>query len=316
MADLPDLSELPRRQWMTALRELVDARGVWTDISADHSSLLYGGGTTLLVSFELQADIRNSRDGAIPFGMAMADRNGWASLTIMATQATWYRDPALYAYFDSLIDEDVFDEFDRVVFYGEGMGGYAAGAYSVAAPGCSVVMVSPQATLDPRVTEWDPRFVSMRKTSFTDRFGFAPEMVEAANDVFLIYNPDEDLDAMHAALFARPGVTRFRCPLMGRDLVGSLDDMGLLEEAAELAAAGTLSTETFAKAYRKRRDYPPYLRALLTQVEDAGRLKLAAMLCRSVLARRNMPRMRKSLDKLIEQGVADGDTAAQDAAEA
>jgi hypothetical protein len=48
-----------------------------------------------------------------------------------------------------------FDDFDQVVFYGAGQCGYAAAAFSVATPGATVVAIQPQATLDPRVTEWD-----------------------------------------------------------------------------------------------------------------------------------------------------------------
>ena len=41
--------------------------------------------------------------------------------------------------------------------------------------------MQPQATLDPRVAEWDDRFLHMRRTDFTDRYGYAPDMLDAAS---------------------------------------------------------------------------------------------------------------------------------------
>ena len=112
---------------------------------------------------------------------------------MVAEGQSWFRDPAVFAYFDRLVDDGFFDEFERVIFYGAGPCGYAAAAYSVAAPGATVVAVQPQATLDPRMTEWDDRFVEMRRTSFTDRYGYAPDMLDAADQAFVLYDPISSL---------------------------------------------------------------------------------------------------------------------------
>ena len=41
---------------------------------------------------------------------------------------------AVYGFFDQILDDGFFDEFDTIIFYGAGPCGYAATAYSVAAP--------------------------------------------------------------------------------------------------------------------------------------------------------------------------------------
>ena len=306
MADqltLPDLSDLNRADWGTELQSLVETDGSWTDLGTGHTMLSHSDGGTLFVTFEFVEDIRSSRDNALPFGLTLAQTDGCACLTILADKRSWFRDAALYAYFDALVDEDFFEDFDSVVFYGEGMCGYAAAAFSVAAPGAHVVLIAPQATLDPRVAEWDHRFQAMRRLSFTDRYGFAPEMIEGAESVFVLYDPEEELDAMHTALFTRPHVQKFRCRFLGREISSALDDMGLLQDTLLLAGSGLLDIPSFAKLYRARRDYAPYLRALLTQAEDNDRSGLIAMIVRNVLPRKGMPRIKKAMKNLVDQGL-------------
>ena len=294
----PDLSELNRKEWSLALRELVEQPGEYLDLDDDHHVIQLGEGERLLVTFESAHDIRNGQDDALPVGIKIAQKLDVAVITIICQKPTWFRAPTVFAFFDALTDDGVFDSFEHVAFFGAGLGGYAAAAYSVSAPGCDVVAISPQATLDPRVTEWDPRFPSARRFSWTDRYGFAPEMAEAARHAMVLYNPDDELEAMHASLFARDGTTRFRCRHMGRDVLGALEDMRILGDTLRLALTAELSGQSFARLYRRRRDYAPYLRALLTETEDQDRPKLTGWLAESVLQRKNMPRMRRALERV------------------
>jgi hypothetical protein len=107
-------------------------------------------------------------------------KNGWSHLSIILDGDTWFHDPKVYAYFNRLDDDGFFDDFDHVVFYGAGPCKYAAAAFSVAAPGATVDAIQPQTTLDPRITDWDDRYMKMRRTDFTSRYGYAPDMLDAA----------------------------------------------------------------------------------------------------------------------------------------
>lgn len=298
-----DLSAMNRTDWGAALQDLVNHNGSWTDLGTGHTILSHGNGATLIVTFEATEDIRSSRENAQPLGLTVARANGWGCLSILADKAKWFRDPALYAFFDTLVDDDFFEDYDQVIFYGEGMCGYAAAAYSVAAPGAQVVAIAPQATLDPRVTEWDHRFQKMRRVSFTDRYGFAPDMIEAAARVFVLYDPEEELDAMHAALFSRDNVTKYRCTRLGKEIASALDDMQILEPMLTLAAKGALTSQSFGALYRARRNYAPYLRSLVNATEDNGRDTLSAMVVRNVLPRKPMPRLKRAMKGLVEKGV-------------
>ncbi|MDQ2088369.1 phosphoadenosine phosphosulfate reductase [Marimonas arenosa] len=294
-----DLSGLDKAEWLTRLADTAEARGHFQPLGRKHAAAFIDAGSTLLVSFESIQGIRALSDAARPIGWQMVDTNGWSSLTLISEGDTWFRDPKVYGYFDALIDDGFFDDFDTILFYGAGPCGYAAAAFSVAAPGAKVLSIQPQATLDPRVTEWDERFTHMRRTSFTDRYGYAPDMLDAAACAYVIYDPQVELDAMHAALFTRRNVDKYRLRFMGSAIQSELIEMGLLIPLLSAAADGTLDTQGFAQLMRARRDHPPYLRAVLAHVDHHDRPGLAAMICRNVLARLdNAPRFARRLKAL------------------
>ena len=166
--------------WLSALEDIADAAGYFQPLSAKHNAAFIDAGKTLLVTFESLQSIQSMNGEAHPIGFEMVREEGWSLLSFFCDGQTWFRDPAIYRYLDRLVDDGFFEDFDQVIFYGAGSSGYAACAFSVAAPGAQVLALSPQATLDPRVSEWDDRFRRMRRISFTDRYGYAPDMLDAA----------------------------------------------------------------------------------------------------------------------------------------
>lgn len=292
------LTGLESEAWKTGLAAMADAEGMFEDLGPKHFATFVERDNTLLVTFETTQGIRNLSPKAQPLGFDMVRAQDWSHLCLISDGDTWFRDPVLYAFFDRLIDDGFFETYHRIVFYGAGPCGYAAAAFSVAAPGAIVLAVQPQATLDPRVTEWDPRFSDMRRVSFTDRYGYAPDMLDAASQAFVFYDPRESLDAMHAALFRRPNVARLRMPHMGDALQTQLIEMGLLYQILLLAGTGRLTPQSFARLYRARRDHSIYLRNLMARLDAEDRPYLNALLCRSVTARINAPRLHRRLNAL------------------
>lgn len=310
MQDLEtSIAEFPETQtadeWRAALEELTEEHGAFQPLGEDHCAALLDAGRTLLVTFEDAADLRARAEGGQPLGFSFAARLGWSHLGVYSEGLSWFREPRIYGYFDRLIDDGFFEDFDRVLFFGAGACGYAAAAFSVAAPGATVLAIQPQATQDPRMTEWDPRFPQARRFDFSDRFGYAPDMIDAADKGFVLYDPREDLDAMHATLFARPNVTRLRMPLMGEDLIGRLCDLSLLGPLIESAADDTLSAQTFARFFRARREDIFYLRALSARLVAENRPYLEALLSRHVLDHMHAPHFRRRL-KALEKDAALG----------
>ncbi len=292
--------------WKSRLIQLTQELGSYRALGKNHFATFIQQTPTLLVTFETVQGIRALSSTAQPFGFDMVRARNWSHLCIISNGDTWFRDPAIYAYFDELIDEGFFDEYQRVLFYGAGPCGYAAAAYSVASPGSTVVVVQPQATLDARLAEWDPRFPEMRRTSFRDRFGYAPDMLDAAQQAFVLYDPREEYDAMHAALFARSNVTRLRLPFMGAALQTQLMDMEILYPLLTLAGLGKLDARSFYRMYRARRDNVNYLRNLMGHLDKIERPYLNMLLCRNVITRKNAPKFRRRLDQL-EKAAEDGE---------
>lgn len=298
------LANLPKGEWLKKLAQISEEHGFFQPLGKRHFATFVEDEPALLVTFETIQGIRSLSDTAQPLGWEMVKGVGWSHLCIVSDGDTWFRDQRVYAYFDRLIDDGFFDNFEKVIFYGAGPCAYAAAAFSVAAPGATVVAIQPQATLDPRVTEWDDRFTEMRRTDFNDRYGYAPDMLDAAEHAYVLYDPAATLDAMHAALFTRPNVTKFRLRNMGTALQTELLEMQVLLRILAKASKGKLTTQGFAKIFRARRENRNYLRNLLAHLDAKGRTKLGKMLCESVAKRGNAPYFTRRLAQFNAQDAA------------
>jgi hypothetical protein len=271
--------------WLARLDVLGEERGYFQTVGPRHSAVFTDAGPVLLVTFETVSAIRARDPDGLPEGFALADAHGWSQLSLVAHAETWFRDPAVYGYIDRLIEDGFFEDFDRVIFLGTGMGAHAACAFSVAAPGSVVIAVAPVATLDRAQVEWDDRYPGTRRMSFRDRYGFAPLMVEATDEVWLFYDPAERLDAMHASLFAGPHVVKIRCRGFGPTLADDLRLMGVLAEVLDLAGRGRLTELSIHRLMRVRHRYAPWLRGVLKRLVEARRPRLAGLLCRATVRR-------------------------------
>lgn len=291
----PSLKALKKAEWLEEAAAIMSDIGSFSTLGRKHWAAQSSGNGTLVVTFETLQSIQHISPLAHPMAWDLVQSRGWSHLSLISDGDTWFRDDAVYAFFDKLVDDCFFDGFEHVLFYGSGPCGYAAAAYSVAAPGARILALQPQATLDPRVTGWDPRFTEHRKLCFTDRYGYAPDMIEAASRAYIVYDPCENLDAMHATLFAGQNVTRLRMPNMGGTLQVDLWQMAILTDLIDAASRGRLSPARFSGFARARRDHLPYLRRLLMKLDREDREVLAQMLCRNVSSRIRAPRFARRI---------------------
>lgn len=293
-----DLPPDTRTTWLTLMDRIGEDAGYFLSLGAQHWAFFVDETPTLLVTFEQAEDIM-SRPGQMPLGHDIAKENGWSHLCLIADGDTFYRDARVYGFFDRLVDDAFFEDFDSVLFMGSGVQGYAAAAFAVAAPGACVIAMSPRATLDPEISGWDKRAIRARKLDFTSRYGYAPDMIDGAKHVFILYDPEVTEDSMHAALFQGDHVTHLRCPRLGGRLDAAFAQMQIVVPLAQSAMSGTLTRKSFARLWRGRRNFGPYLRVLLTQAQVAGRTGLEKMICQNVTARLNAPRFRKRLADIL-----------------
>jgi len=298
--DMPLTGLESREAWLEKVADLADEDGYVEHLGKRHAAIFIEDKPTLLVTFETHQSIEKSSKNNQPLGWNMLKALGWSHLCIVSDGDTWFRDGYVYGYFDRLVDDGFFEDFDQVIFYGCGPCGYAAAAFSVAAPGAKVIALQPQATLDPRVAEWDDRYRHMRRTAFDDRYGYAPDMLDAAEEAFVIYDPEIELDAMHAALFTRSNVTKFRMRFLGTDMEESLVRMRVLFRILAQASAGKLNCQSLAKMFRARQTDRVYQFNLLQRLVEDERHYLTVLLARNVLARRNSRPFTKALANALK----------------
>lgn len=288
---------LDRDAWFARIDALCAEEGYFEPLGDRHHAYLHDDGPILLVTFESLARIL-ARKGQMPFGHDLAVSNGWSHLTVISDGDSWFRDPAVWGYFDRLVDDAFFEDFDRVLFYGAGAGGYAACAFSVCAPGANVLAVSPRATLDPAIAGWDRRDLAARRLDFSSRYGYAPDMTEGAARLFIIYDPLTPENAMHAALFRAPWVTRLPARHFGDSIEQAIEMTGVHGDLLTAACEGRLDALGFARLWRIRRRFGPYLRGILRKTEIAQRPLLSLYVCRSVVRRLGANRFRRRMVEL------------------
>lgn len=299
------LNGLDRATWLDKVEEIAEEHGYAEPVGPDHTALFVDAGRTLLVCFESVAFARKHNDDSAPLGWGFAQSHGWSSLTMLANaDVDWFRHPAIYGYFDRMIDDGFFDDFDEVLFYGAGAAGYAAAAYSVCAPDARVLAIQPQATLDPSRTRWDKRFPQARRLDFVERFGYAPMMVETSEAVYVLHDPSVIEDAMHASLFNGANTHHFACTNLGPNAQIKLMTMDVLAELIEQAMSGELTTLSYAKLWRERRTHMPYLRTLLHRMDGEERHeRMFARFCQAVSAGGKRPMFANKLKELENRGV-------------
>lgn len=263
-----------------------------------HSFLFVPRGDTLVVTFDNLDIAMEKRADRRPWGYSFIERQGWSMLGVMAQGWTWYRDPWVWDQFDDLAASGFFARFDRVVFYGASMGGYAACAFAPACPGAEVVAISPQSTLDKRLVPWETRYSTAWGRDFSGRYGDAAEVSRAAGRVTILYDPYEPLDRGHVDRFTGPNVTRLRAPLLGHRLGSSLQQMGILAPITVGALNGTLTEAEFYRLLRIRKTSARYQKELFRRALDRGHPDLARRLARWVLTRGDNRYIRKRLATL------------------
>lgn len=286
-----------RDHWLQLMEEIGADTGHFTPIGARHWAIFSQEGGQLLVTFDTLAAARG-RKGQMPHLYDFASNMGWSYLCLIAEGETWFRDPAITGFFDKMVQTSFFDGFDRVQFYGAGMAGYAACAYSVTAPGATVLAVAPRATMAPTRVPFETRDRAARRLDFTRRYGFAPDMLRAARDVWILRDPLHSADAAQSALFQGRHITLLNTRLMGDRAEHALQELDILPKLLSAAMKGEMSAGLFASLWRGRRKFGGYLKQLLLRTDMAGREALSYAICANVARRTRAPKFRRRLEEM------------------
>lgn len=208
----------------------------------------------LVVTFEAAGGVPDRSDRTRPgWAVSWLERQGFSILAVKALKADWYRKPELHAFLRTLQREGFFARFRRTVFYGSSMGGYAALAFSSLVPGSIVLAYSPQTSLHPALTPWDPRFKEARKEDWDGDFADAAACAEASR-VIVVYDPLNLPDRMHVARLPVHNLLPLRFPAGGHLVVVRVGELNSLGHVFTQALDGSLTVEGFAKFARRRRE--------------------------------------------------------------
>ena len=99
--DTPMLG-LPNAAWLRQLKDVVEKPGHFQPLGRQHCAALIEDKPVLLVTFETIDGIQSRADTGQPLGWELVRELGWSHLCILSNGDTWFRDPAVYAYFDKL----------------------------------------------------------------------------------------------------------------------------------------------------------------------------------------------------------------------
>jgi hypothetical protein len=295
------LLTLPERKnedrWSAVASGLVGDDGFFRT-SGEHSMLFIPRGATLVVTFDNLDIAMEKREDRMPWGFRFIEEEGHSMLGVMANGWTWYREPWVDAQFLELAGSGFFERFEKVVFYGASMGGYAAAAFSAAVPGATVIAFSPQSILDKSVVPWETRYKAAWHRDYSGPFGDAAEACKAADEVHIVFDPYQPLDASHVARFGGENLRLLRCPLIGHKVATSLQQMGLLKDMVRQMIAGDFDEAHFRAALRVRRSNLRFLRDLSDRCVERQHPKLARVVCNHALGVGGGPHFRRILRQL------------------
>lgn len=217
------------------------------------------GGSTLVVTFEPAAETKDESDLSRPaWSQAFLQRRGHTVLGVKRLSTDWYRQPDLHRAFRMLEATGWFKRYERVMFYGPSMGGYAALAFAAVAPGCTVLAMHPQSTLAPDRVWFDQRFATRRAQEWRGDFVDGAEGAAMAQRVYVCYDPWQTKDRLHAQRLPAHNRVDLRLPCVGHATTRALQALGLLGTVVDRALDGTLTAAIFRELAKERVRLPDY----------------------------------------------------------
>ncbi|MEM1353091.1 MAG: glycosyltransferase family 2 protein, partial [Pseudomonadota bacterium] len=165
----------------------------------------------LLVTFDNLSNVGDHSTQRDPWAFKFAKDLSISHLGVVAHSGAWYRDAELIVRFEKLASEGFFDGYERVIFAGVSMGGYAAIAFASLVPGAHVVSINPQSTLDIELVPWETRYENGQRQDWTLPLSDAAALTRDLAKVHIFYDPYHDLDLQHVARFSGDNIHVFHC---------------------------------------------------------------------------------------------------------
>jgi hypothetical protein len=299
MLNAPTMAEYhvadPTNPFVSASALAEKSGGFCRNLKGHGMAYLPGGHRRLVVTFDNLSVFRDGPD-RLPWGYDFLSAQGWDVLGIMVKRPDWFRHPDVWDQFDQLRDAGFFSDYDHVAMYGSSMGAYGALAFAPAAPGCTVLALAPQTTLDRTIVPFDTRYPRAdRLTNWGGRYSDAAEGVKSAGRAYVVFDPRQSMDAAHAARLQGENIVFLRAPGVGHKIPPAFKKMGILKPLCERGLTGDLTLSDFGGMFRARRDSPPWIENLLIRAQARNHPKLALRAAEFAMANRRHWKIRKQL---------------------
>ncbi len=268
-----DSPETPR--WLDDLRPGAEGEGFFEKNLRHSLMFIKRPSDRLLVTFDNLSNVNDDSVMREPWAYKFASDGGYSHLGVMAHVSDWYRDGDLIRRFQGLVAQGFFEGYERVVFAGVSMGGYASLAFSSLVPGAHVVAINPQTTLDPDLVPWETRYENGQRQDWTLPLADGAALTAGAGRVNVFYDPYFELDQKHVDRFHGDNVRIFKCWFSNHKTAVFLRKIGALKAVMTHCILDELSQPDFYRLYRERRYLPWYRGALSNHFREKGREALA-----------------------------------------
>ena len=288
-----DSPETPR--WLDDLRPGAEGEGFFEKNLRHSLMFIKRPSDRLLVTFDNLSNVNDDSVMREPWAYKFASDGGYSHLGVMAHVSDWYRDGDLIRRFQGLVAQGFFEGYERVVFAGVSMGGYASLAFSSLVPGAHVVAINPQSTLDPDLVPWETRYENGQRQDWTLPLADGAALTVGAGRVNVFYDPFFELDQLHVDRFHGDNIRIFKCWFSNHKTAVFLRKIGALKAVMTHCIMDELTAPEFYRLYRERRYLPWYRGALSNYFREKGRETLADNFDKSF--RRRLRKQKRRLEE-------------------
>ena len=229
----------------------------------------------LLVTFDNLSNVGDTSVEREPWAFKYAQDQNISHLGVMAHVSDWYRDQDLIDRFKRLKKDGFFDGYDRVVFAGVSMGGYASIAFGSLVPGAHVISINPQSTLDPDLVPWETRYENGQRQDWTLPLADASKLTKKLGRVNIFYDPYHALDQKHVDRLTGKNTHVYKCWFSNHKTAVFLRKIDALKTVMTRCIFDELTPLEFYQLYRARKDLRWYRGSVSAYFNDLGRTNVA-----------------------------------------
>ncbi|MGB1235639.1 MAG: hypothetical protein ACPG5U_07890 [Planktomarina sp.] len=253
----------------------------------------------LLVTFDNLANVRDRAPSREPWACKFARDANISHLGVTVNAPNWFRDPWIIKRFQTLAADGFFDGYDRILFTGTSMGGFAALVFAQLVPAAHVAAFNPQSTLDPNIVPWETRFDAGRRQDWSGLFADGANGLDLQARTHVFYDPGFELDFLHAQRLNGPNVSKYNCRMSGHKSALFLNRMGTLPDIMRHMMFDSLNETQFYQYYRSRRKLYWWRNILREYYGQSNRAQMVETLMAGFTA--NLIRKENQIENLEDQ---------------